>query len=234
MAYRKRNIVSGGVYHIVNRGVDKRKIFLDKEDYFRFIHDLFEFNDIAPVNNLKYFFRKNPGAIARPTIQIKPRRLLVDLLAFCLMPNHYHLLIQARSADGLTKFLKKLNMGYAKYVNEKYQRSGALFQGRYKSVTVSVEQHFFYLPFYIHLNPLDLIMPEWRERSIRDYRRALRFVDKYRWSSHPDYAGKKNFPSVTQRDFLMKVFGNPEQYQRHFEKWLKAFNLESVREVTPE
>lgn len=234
MAYRKRNVVSGGIYHVVNRGVDKRKIFLRKEDYFRFIHDLFEFNDIAPVNNLTYFFHKNPGAIAEPTTQRKPRKLLVELLAFCLMPNHYHLLLRTLSPNGLTKFIRKLNMGYAKYVNEKYQRSGALFQGRYKLVAVDIEQHFVYLPFYIHLNPLDLTMPEWRRRSLRDYKKALQFLGEYRWSSHLDYAGKKNFPSVTQRDFLVKVFGNPEQYQRHFGNWLRAFNPESIREVALE
>ena len=155
MGYEKRNVAAGTICHVMNRGVDKRNIFMQQEDYFRFIHDLFEFNDTAPANNLTYFFSKSSKDIAKPYIDKKPRKLLVEILAFCLMPNHYHLLLKPRFDDGIAKFMKKLNMGYAKYFNEKYRRSGALFQGRYKSVTVSNEAHFIYLPYYIHLNPLD-------------------------------------------------------------------------------
>ena len=137
-----REIVAGNIYHILSRGVDKRKIFLDNGDYFRFIHDLFEFNDTAPINNTTYRFRSNSKVIARPYIYDKrPRKLLVEILIFCLMPNHYHLLLRPRFDNGITKFMKRLNMGYARYFNEKYKRSGTLFEGRYKSVSVKKDEN---------------------------------------------------------------------------------------------
>lgn len=226
MPYQKRNIAAETVCHVVNRGVDKRRIFLDDKDRLRFIHDLFEFNDTAPVNNIFYAFKKaihpQSKVIARPYIvERTPRNFLVEILAFCLMPNHYHLLLKARSDAGVSKFMKKLNMGYARYFNGKYARTGALFQGRYRSVVVERETHLVYLPYYIHLNPLDLITPEWRHHEIRGIKKAQAFLDTYRWSSHLDYAGIKNFPSVTQRDFLQSYLGNPERYQKDLALWLR-------------
>lgn len=225
MVYQKRNITTDGIYHILNKGVDGRKIFLNDKDYLRFIHDLFEFNDTNPVNNITYFFRNNKSKdIARPYINKKPRELLVEILAFCLMPTHYHLLLKPRFDDGISRFMKKLNMGYAKYFNEKYKREGTLFQNRFKSIAITNDAHFIHLPYYIHYNPLDLIAPEWRERKISDYGKATQFLKDYRWSSHLDYLGNNNFPSVTQRDFLLEVFGGNEKYRSSLEKWLKSFD----------
>jgi len=235
MGYIKRHITVETIYHVVNRGVDQRKIFLDEEDHFRFIHDLFEFNDTKPVNNLTYFFRKSPkfNDIARPYISEERtvRELLVEILAFCMMPNHYHLLLKPRFDDGITKFMKKLNMGYAKYFNEKYERSGALFQGRFKSIAVTNEPHFIYLPYYIHCNPLDLVAPEWRDHSLKNPGKAIKFLETYRWSSYLDYLGKKNFPSVTQRDFLLEFFGGTDGYRRNFEEWIKGLELQSIKDL---
>lgn len=219
------------IYHVVSRGVDKRTIFCDEKDRYRFIHDMYEFNDTEPVNNLTYFFRKDSKVIARPYIERGPRKLLVEVLAFCMMPNHYHLLIKPRFEDGMTRFMKKLNMGYARYFNEKYERTGALFQGRYKSVLVSKEPHFIHLPYYIHLNPLDLKAPEWRESKLKDYHQAIKFLENYRWSSHLDYLGKKNFPSVTQREFLLDFFNGPKGYERSVNGWLKDLNLATIQDI---
>lgn len=185
------------LYHILSRGVDKRKIFLDNEDYLRGIHDLFEFNDIAPVNNLTYFFRKESKDVGRPYIKRETRKLLVKIHAFCFMPNHYHLLLSTVAENGIPLFMKKFNGGYARYFNEKYERKGTLFEGRYKRVIIKDEAHF------IHFNPLDLITPEWRERRLNNFAKAMEFLNSYRWSSHLDYAGERNFPSVTQRDLLI-------------------------------
>jgi putative transposase len=231
----REKIIAGQIYHVLSRGVDKRKIFLDNEDHFRFIHDLFEFNDIEPVNNLIYNFRKIKDA-AHPYIveKKKPRKLLVEILAFCLMPNHYHLLVQPKSDSGLFQFMKKLNIGYAKYFNEKYKRKGALFEGRYKSIVVEEEPHFVHLPYYIHFNPLDLKFPEWREGGLRDIKRALEFLESYRWSSHLDYFGIKNFPSVTQRDFLEEIFGGVDEYKNNIKNWLGDLSLENIKELSLE
>lgn len=211
------------IFHTLNRGVDKRKIFLDNQDYFRFIHDLFEFNNQEWVNTTHYAFSQSNDIECR-NIK-KPRKLLVDILAFCLMPNHYHLLLTSRVANGVSRFMKKLNMGYAKYFNKKYERSGALFSGRYKSILIKNEAHFLYLPYYIHFNPLDLAAPEWRNQEIKDYKRAVSFLKSYRWSSHLDYLGEKNFPSITKRDFLLNFFGGKNKYELLMQNWLKEAEL---------
>ena len=104
-------------YHVLNRGVEKRNIVLDEKDQLRFLHDLYVFNDANAT--LNYILTK------RHTEKQK-RVLLVHLHAFCLMPNHYHLLLSPVRENGIPLFMKKLNMGYAKYFNEKYSRDGAL------------------------------------------------------------------------------------------------------------
>ena len=227
------------VYHVLNRGVDKRTIFLDDKDRLRFIHDLFEFNDTQSAPNLTYFFHKNTSAkytdIVSPYIDKgRKRELLVEILAFALMPNHYHLLLKPRSDDGVSRFMMKLNIGYAKYFNEKYKRTGALFEGRYKLVPVVDQPHFLYLPYYIHLNPLDLAAPEWREKRLEKPGEAIKFLDSYRWSSHLDYTGKKNFPSITQRGFLEPFIGNGVRYQNGIKEWLREMNLAHLSGLTLE
>ncbi len=223
-------------YHILNRGVDKRKIFLDKQDYFRFIHDLFELNNQDVVHYTFYKFQKfNKNKDTEcPCIQKesrKPRKLLVDIHSFCAMPNHYHFLLNPRVENGIPRFMHKLNMGYSKYFNEKYKRKGTLFEGRYKSILIKQESHFYHLPYYIHLNPLDLKFPEWREGKLRNYKEAMKFLENYRWSSHLDYIGKKNFPSITKREFLLRVFGGEKEYRKSIRQWLKDLELESIKDI---
>jgi putative transposase len=220
------------IVHTLNRGVDKRKIFLDNQDRFRFIHDLYEFNDEEPVNNMFYLFSKSNDIASR---YIRPRRkLLVDILAFSIMPNHYHLLLMPRAENAVPLFMKKLNIGYAKYFNEKYERTGTLFEGRYKAIPVEREAHFIHLPYYIHCNPLDLEVPEWRERALKNPAAAMRFLKSYRWSSHLDYLGKKNFPSVTAREFLLEFFGGTGGYRQRIARWLKDISLEDIKDIALE
>ena len=218
--------------HTLNRGVDKRIIFLDDQDRFRFIHNLFEFNNQKGINNLYYRFHKAKSKdFVSHYIEREPRKLLVDIHAFCLMPNHYHLLLSSRVENGISKFMTKLNIGYAKYFNEKYQRSGALFEGRYKSVLIKDESHFIHIPYYIHCNPLDLKYPQWRERELKASQSALNFLDNYRRSSHMDYTGQHNFPSVTNRKLLLKFFGGQEEYGRSLKEWLKSMEVESMKDL---
>jgi len=225
------------IYHALSRGVDKRKIFMDDRDRFRFIHDLFEFNDIAPAENLSYHLL-NKSSIAvgqqydrqhQSNIQNRPpRKLLVSILAFCLMPNHYHLFLQSLVKGGISLFMKKLNGGYVQYFNKRHERTGTLFERKYKSVLVDSQAHFIHLPYYIHLNPLDLVVPEWRQRKIKNLSKTMNFLNSYRWSSHLDYCGKNNFPSVTQRDFLLEIFQGENGYKRTIKDWLKELDLEEI------
>ncbi len=227
------------LYHVLNRGVDKRKIFLDDKDYFRFMHDLFEFNDTQNVLDVGYYAHKHFQYldVGRPDIvQKKNRKLLVHIHAFCAMPNHYHILVSPVISGGLSLFMKKLNGGYAKYFNERYKRNGALFQGKYKSVPILGDPHFSHIPYYIHFNPLDLTRENnlWRERNAQNPRAAINFLAHYRWSSHLDYFGKKNFPSITQREFLLDFFGKEKGYKKSLLPTLKSFSVNKIQENTLE
>lgn len=192
-------------FHLMGRGVDKRDIVLDDSDRLRFIHDLYAFNDSNPVENY--------GIPARREERPK-RSLLVHIHAFCLMANHYHLLVSEAVENGVSLFMKKLNMGYTKYFNERYERSGALWQGKYRKVPIVRDAHFLYVPFYIHLNPLDFVMPEWREGGVQNVQKALKHLSEYRWSSHLDYLGVKNFPSITRRGELRDLLGTQAVYEK--------------------
>ncbi len=226
--------VTDEVYHLYNRGTEKRRVFIDKKDHWRFIHDMFEFNDIEPAINLTYRF-SNPANKPTPTFS-KPRKLLIEILSFCLMPNHYHFLVRQKRDKGVTEFMRKLGTGYTNYFNQKYQRVGALFQGKFKAIHVDKQAHLLYLPHYIHLNPLDLYMPEWRSKKIRNVNKALQFLETYRWSSYLDFINKQNIPSVTQRDFLYQIYGSPTSlnYKREIKEWLGSFNLEGISDITLE
>ena len=233
-----RNFLPHQIYHVLNRGVDKRKIFLDETDHLRFVHNLFEFNDVNSINNNFYSFRDDFKSYHDNDIASrynkKPRKLLVDVLAFVLMPNHYHLLLKPRYENSITNFMKKINIGYAKYFNEKYQRVGTLFQGRYKAIQIIKDSHFIHIPHYIHLNPLDLKFPEWRERKIKSHKEALRYIKNYRWSSFLDYIGIKNFPSVTQRNYLLDFFGNSSEVEKYTTDWLKDIEWQSLKHFSLE
>lgn len=207
------------LYHVLNRGVDKRTLFLDEHDCVRFIHDLYVFNDRAPAdaNNGHWFSSRDSNMdIVSPYINERKRERLVEVHGCCLVGNHYHLLVSELAENGLSLFLRKLNVGYAKYFNERYKRSGTLFQGRTKKVLIKNEAQFLYILHYIHLNALDLLpgAQKWRERDkdgIRNRREALEHLEKFRWSSYLDYIGKKNFPSVFTTRFFNEAYGNYKQ-----------------------
>ena len=211
-------------YHTLNKGVDKRTIFLDKQDYLRFIHDLYELNNEDRVETTSRIFKADPNITK--SADRKKRKMIVDVLAFCLMPNHYHLLLSPRIKNGIPLFMQKINMGYSKYFNQKYEREGTLFQGRYKNILITDNTHFLHLPFYIHFNPLDLSHPEWRENKIKNPKKALEFLESYRWSSHLDYLGIKNFPSVLNMKPLMEIFGNNNDYQKLVGNYLKDIQVD--------
>ncbi|MGB2762224.1 MAG: transposase [Minisyncoccales bacterium] len=231
---RKIQFIDNEIYHIYNRGVEKRNIFLDNQDRFRFIHDLFEFNNKLSIPNSYYFYSKENSFEAEPRKikqQIrKPRKLLVEILAFILMPNHYHLLLRQKEKGGITKFMQKLGTGITMYFNKKYDRTGHLFQGKFKAINVNKEEYLVYLLYYIHFNCLDLIDSGWRKGKIRNYQKVTDSLSSYRWSSHLDYTGKKNLPSITQRDFLLNILNGEKKYKEGVENWLKEISERKILE----
>lgn len=209
-------------YHIYNRGVDKRKVFLQKSDYYRFLHDLFEFNDADASEN---FFRRF-STVGSPTSH-KERKPLVDIICFCLMPNHFHLLVRQRGKDGISKFMQKLGTGYTNYFNLKYDRSGVLFQGKFKSVHVANDNYLTHLTRYIHLNPTEIVESVWKEKGIDNRQRVNTFLRSYRWSSYLDYIGIKNYPSIIEKEFLLRYFQKGGEY----EEFVKNFIVNDLEKI---
>lgn len=201
------------LWHVLNRGVEGRDLFLDTQDYARFVHNLYEFNDAAPANNLwRLFDSSGTRDFVNPSFR-QARKLLVDIHGWVLMKNHYHLLLSERVEGGISLFLRKMNIGYANYFNERYTRKGTLFQGRTKKILIEYEAHFLYILHYLHLNPLDYLegAQEWRLRSesgIQSVEEALNHLDAYRWSSYLDYSGEKNFPSILTTSLFKDSLGN--------------------------
>lgn len=175
-------------YHCYNRGVDKRKIFEDTRDYDRFLLGLFVGNSEIPVHisNLR-------SSKLRETFKdgsLERGAPLVEIGAYCLMPNHFHLLIRETMESGIAKFMQKLCTGYTMYFNTKHERTGALFAGTFKSKHVLNDKYLKHLVSYIHLNPAELFDPKWK--TGQGYSHMIkRGLEEYRYSSLPDFLGKK-------------------------------------------
>ncbi len=229
MTMRKTIFANNEYYHIYNRGVDKRKIFLDRNDHIRFLHDLYEFNDQKRTTE---FARINVGGLAS-RIEKKPRKKLVEIICFCQMPNHFHLILEQLVEGGISRFMHKLGTGYTMAFNIKEERSGALFQGTFKAVHIENENYLTHLSRYIHLNPVELKEPEWKEKGIKDWKTVNKFLEEYRWSSYLDCIGKKNFPSITNKELLLGIFNDEKKYKKFVREWL-AKNLENIEDLTIE
>ncbi len=228
---KRPQFTTGEIYHVYNRGVEKRDVVRNDKDRVRFVHDLFEFNDTLPTLNAGYRYTQKSAPR-------RPRNVLVDILCFCVMQNHYHLLLRQVKENGVTLFMRKFGTGYTNFFNTKYKRVGPLFQGTFKAVHITEEAHLLYLPHYIHLNPLDMYMPQWRLGKISNTAKALEFLNSYRWSSYLDYIGKKNFPSLTQRGFLLDFYkSRPDEeisYYNELTEWLSGSKLDTLQDVALE
>ena len=170
-------------YHLYNRGVEKRIIFRRVADYRRFIALLYLANQDQPVD------LKLQGRSFDEHIEIRTGTSLVEIIAYCLMPNHFHLLLREKEEGGISKFMQKLTTGYTMYFNKRYQRSGALFEGTYKAKHIHDDRYLRYLMSYVHLNPVKIIDRVWKEKGIKNHAAAERYLEKYEYSSYIDYLG---------------------------------------------
>lgn len=152
--------VENGYYHIYNRGVEKRDIFLDKQDNAVFLRYLKEY--LLPFDHpdLKELQTKNPRR--RPINCYKD----IKLLSYCLMPNHFHLFVKQKTKDGLKSFMKALSTNYVMYFNHKYEREGRLFQGVYRAALISTEPYYLHITRYIHQNPSELLT---KNQALHEY-----------------------------------------------------------------
>jgi len=220
MPIKRPQLINSEIYHIVVRGVGDSEIFRDEEDYYRAIFSFYEFNTTKPViireqRRMRKLIRSIRG------LSSDTRDLLVEILAFYFMPNHIHLLVRQLKDEGITQFMRKFGTGYATYFNKKYNRKGHLFQGRFRAVHIKTNKQLETVFVYIHTNGISLVEPKWKEKGIKNSQKVIKFLENYKWSSYSDYVGKKNFPSVTKRDFLLKVMGGSEGCREFVEGWIE-------------
>lgn len=212
---RKHAFSPGEFYHLYNRGVEKREVFLEKKDYKRFLVLLFLCNGTKSVNI------KSLGEDLNDVWEIDRGKPLVNLCAYCLMPNHFHLLIQAREDGDVARFMQKLMTGYTVYFNKLNKRSGSLFQGTYQSIHANTDRYLKYLFAYIQLNPLKLIEPKWKEDGVINKKKAEAYLQQYPYSSFQDSLGEKRpEKSIISLTSLPSYFDSKEDLKKNIFEWL--------------
>lgn len=199
--FRAVPFAEGEYYHLYSRGVEKRQIFMDENDRVRFQDMLYLANGEKPV---VYRLIQSPSLYKEDVWE-----KLVACGAYCLMPNHFHILVKEVREGGITEFMRKLLTAYTKYFNKKHKRTGPLFESRFKAEHIDTDEYLKYLYAYIHLNPVKLIEPAWKEKGIKDLPRAKKYLESYRYSSYADYALGKREESVIL---------SPGEFPEYFEK----------------
>lgn len=227
MSYKKPTLVNDEIYHITSRTVGDTIVFDDEKDFYRGIFSIYEFNN---KNYVSIWKRRRKIAIEkrqRPTLPdyIRPdkRDRFVDVLSFSFMPNHLHLILKQLKNNGISEFMKKVNGGYAKYFNEKHKRNGHLFN-KFRAVHIKDDQQLRIAFVYVHTNLISLIEPGWKEKGIKNPKKVINFLENNKKHSYMDYLGKKAFPSVTQRDFLLELMGGENNCKSAVDDWVYQKN----------
>ncbi|MDO8529291.1 MAG: transposase [bacterium] len=194
---RKTIFANDECYHIYNRGVDKREVFSCAEDYERFLLSMREFNDenltvsLRDVCLQKLSFGDYPRSLA------SGKKPLVEIICYCLNPNHYHFILKQLINKGIEKFMQRLGTGYTKYFNTKRDRSGSLFQGPFKAIHIDSNEYLLHLSAYVNKN-----------NFIHGYSKD----DLWPYSSFLDYIGKRN-DELCEKDIVLGQFRNEKEYK---------------------
>lgn len=192
---RKIVFANGEYYHIYNRGVDKRKVFLRRGHYIRFlqtIHNLLTTGESHPNPILLEKYDQSLAFAGK-----------LSFICYCLMPNHYHFLIRQLQDHAISDFMHHLNTSYTKYFNFNNERTGRLFEYTFKAIHVETEEQLLHLSRYIHLNPL--------------MANLTNDLKKYPWSSYPDYIGIRNGKLCRKEEILQLLSSrNAEEAYEQF------------------
>ncbi|OGE33500.1 hypothetical protein A3D83_00840 [Candidatus Daviesbacteria bacterium RIFCSPHIGHO2_02_FULL_41_10] len=184
--------VNGQFYHIYNRGVEKRTIFEKNWDYSRLIKTIKYYQLIGPKPKLSRFL---VGSIFKPDNDKK----IVEIICYCLMPNHFHFLVKQLKDGGVTEFISKLSNSYTKYYNVKYNRVGPLLQGEFKAVLIESDEQLVHISRYIHLNPVVSFL--------------VKNLSQYRWSSYKEYIANET-NGISSKETIISFFKSPEGYEK--------------------
>jgi len=221
MAEREEPFAVGEFYHLYNRGNSKQRIFLNDYDRERFAKLLFLCNSTTSIR-----FREDIVERKIEAWDFRRGETIVSIGAWVLMPNHFHLYLTPAprshlGEEGISLFMRKLCTGYSMYFNKKYSRTGKLFEGAFKSVRMTQDPQAKYIFSYIHLNPVKLIDSSWREKGVKNRKRALEFLNRYKWSSYQDFIGKKRPEKkiLSIKDFPA-YFKNRKVFRSEIFDWL--------------
>ncbi|OHA59320.1 MAG: hypothetical protein A2589_03385 [Candidatus Vogelbacteria bacterium RIFOXYD1_FULL_46_19] len=198
----------GEFYHLYNRGVDKRIIFKQPSDYRRFLKLMYACNSSQPVvyRDLEHL----------PFGKIDRGYKLISIGAYCLMPNHFHILIRQDVEGGISVFMKKLLTGYSMYFNKKYNRTGVLFQSRFRSQWAGEDSYLEYLYAYIHLNPVRKLL----DQNKLDEARIS--IQNNNYSSYEDYLGSTREESIIlDRENFPDYFNKVKDFSDFIDDWFK-------------
>src|SRR3989344_4923667 len=185
-------LVNGEYYHIYNRGSDKRDIYIQPRDYNRFQKTIYYYQFLGPKLSFSKFAKSELNSF-KPDSEKK----LVEIICYCLMPNHFHFLVKQVKTNGISIFLSQLSNSYTKYFNTKYERVGALLQGTFKSVLIETDEQLIHVSRYIHLNPV--------------VSRLTKELNSYKWSSYPEYIFGNSL--ICSIDEILNFFPSPQKYQ---------------------
>lgn len=221
MPSRKILFVSGEIYHVTNRGIFHQSIFSGKRDHLRFIN-LIDFYRYPPLLSFSHHLALPKERKGEFLARLRKEKPLVEIFSFCLMPNHFHLLLKQLQDKGISTMLRNLQDSYARYFNIKKERQGPLFRPMFRAVRIETDEQLLHVSRYIHLNPCSSFITR-----IED-------LANYPWSSLPEFLGEREtrFTNIEfilsyfkkRRDYQEFVF-NQAEYQRELEK-IKHLTLE--------
>lgn len=217
---RKLVFANEEYYHIYNRGIDRRPTFTNKREYLRAL-DLLSFYqyELIPIRYSKYL--EAPISLQQKYWEeMKASRKLVEVVAYCLMPNHFHLLIKQKQENGIADYISNVINAYTKYFNTKYERTGRLFQGVFKAVYVESEEQLIHLTRYIHLNPVAsrLISPS--------------ELELFPWSSHAQYLDSTGSDIIENNTITMIQKLIPDYKSFVIDQIAYAQELEKIKHMT--
>jgi REP element-mobilizing transposase RayT len=236
MAYRREFFEKGQPVHILSRAVEGRKIFEKKGDCYRFIFQIYASNFGEQSSSVK---RKDMVKVSRDLLAGEkiPRKFirkrhppLVHILDFALVKNHYHFYLVPNFDNSVPAFMRRLNTGFAKYFNLKYEREGVLFATRYKSVFVKTEFQSDAVQRYINIiNPLDVYQPGWRKKGLSDWQEAFEFLRNYQFSSFPDKIGERRTKILASKEIEKTYsFAKNSQDRKEYLNFIEDFLREKL------
>ncbi|MFC1756566.1 transposase [Patescibacteria group bacterium] len=229
---RKDQFVSGEYYHVYSRTILNIPEFENYENANKLTQCFLLANSTESSKAFDYL-RNYKNVSLRKAVDIAWRGdKLVDVVAYSIMPNHYHLLVKELTEGGISTFLRKSNISIAKYINTKQERKGSLFESNFKAKHIDSNNYLLHLSLYIHLNPLDFIdSKDWRGGNLKSWNLKKKELIKYPWSSLKSYL-QDDFEDLilSGTEIITDQFRGKKDYEKFLREW-SEIDLEKIRDI---